>query len=233
MFHICCCHHADYCMLFSDLWPVYITLIGKLMLRKVLISLWHQFIEHDMTCEVCDSKHLCSFHFIFQHCSFILTFQGLDFASKHQYVFRVKIAPLLKQVITRANSCFEPILIFMQLKNWFSPRSNHPLVQEKHLANSCVFSCGEQGGPIGIRLVGKDCKRLLTCFTLARRLNFLYLRKIGLDFTCTEKVCPLYVAFGAVTVHPSVRTLLLKKCYWLIDHQAVIVSIYRKVISLR
>ena len=172
MFYICCCLYAHYCMLFSDLWPVYITLIGKLMLRKVLISLWHQFIGHDMTCEVCDSKHLCSFHFIFQHCSFILTFQGLDFASKHQYVFRVKIAPLLKQVITRANSCFVPILIFMQLKNWFSPRSNHPLVQEKHLANSCVFSCGEQGGPIGRRLGGKDCKEAANVCHISPKTKF-------------------------------------------------------------
>ena len=65
MFYICCCLHAHYYVLFSDLWPVYTTLIGKLMLRKVLISLWHQFIGHDMTCEVCDSKHLCSFHFVF------------------------------------------------------------------------------------------------------------------------------------------------------------------------
>ena len=121
----------------------------------------------------CVTQNTCVlFISFFQHCSFILTFQGLDFASKHQYVFRVKIAPLLKQVITRANSCFEPILIFMQLKNWFSPRSNHPLVQEKHLANSCVFSCGEQGGPIGRRLGGKDCKEAANVCHISPKTKF-------------------------------------------------------------
>ena len=156
-------------MLFSDLWPVYITLIGKLMLRKVLISLWHQFIGHDMTCEVCDSKHLCSFHFIF---SALLIY--FDF-SRSWFGFKTPIC--LQGVnstspITRAHLCFVPILIFMQLKNWFSPRSNHPLVQEKHLANSCVFSCGEQGGPIGRRLGGKDCKEAANVCQISPKTKF-------------------------------------------------------------
>ena len=109
MFHICCCHHAYYCMLFSDLWPVYITLIGKLMLRKDLISLWHQFIEHDMTCEVCDSKHLCSFHFDF---SALLIY--FDFSRSW---FRFKTPICLQGVnstspITRAHLLFCPDLDF-------------------------------------------------------------------------------------------------------------------------
>ena len=70
------------CMLFSDLWPVYVTLIGKLMVRKVLISLWHQFIGHDMTCEVCDSKHLCSFHFDFSALLIYFDFSGSWFRFK-------------------------------------------------------------------------------------------------------------------------------------------------------
>ena len=175
MFYICCCLHAHYCMLFSDLRPVYITLIGKFMLRKVLISLWHQFIGHGMTCEVCDSKHLCYFNFVFS--SLLIYF---DFSRSW---FRFKTPICLQGVNSTFPITWQPELTHVLSRSWFlcnwRTRSNHPRVQEKHLANSCVSLCGEQGGQSGRRLGGKDCKeRLPTCFTLVRRLNFLYFRKM-------------------------------------------------------